>query len=101
MDATPYSDGLMNLPDGIWALVDSNQIVEQPSPLLGAADSPFFVVHVTPSDMEHPRWFEEKGGVRWVMDTWAWDEIAFAYVFYCPFYTRFLYDISPIERRSN
>ncbi|KDQ06865.1 hypothetical protein BOTBODRAFT_233638 [Botryobasidium botryosum FD-172 SS1] len=75
----PADYSLQFLPNGTWALVDSEHSVDAPAASLTRPHSPSFIVQATSSQPDHTKWHKYKTGRMFYMRPWDWDEILFAH----------------------
>ncbi|KDQ17692.1 hypothetical protein BOTBODRAFT_53229 [Botryobasidium botryosum FD-172 SS1] len=79
-NTNPANDTIQQLPRGIWALVDSDQLVDEPAPVLRGI-SPFFTIQAASGSTSQTAWHKYKDGQVWNMRPWSWDEIIAAAAF--------------------
>jgi hypothetical protein len=62
----------------VWVLVDSNSVVQQPSPVFLDISCDAFIIQATsPQHSRYHKWSEELLTGMWTMDNWSLRELEF------------------------
>ena len=71
---TPWAVSGTDLPEGTWALCDSNSVLKQPSAFM--LGNKLITIQATPPKIDHyAQWVKEKMGLRYYMDVFSEREI--------------------------